>query len=158
GAATMSLTELALRRVWQLASIGALLALLGVVGSLVAQTATAFSVPFPQAIGDRMLSVALGTRFGLLWWTRLILLLALSGVVLVGRRSPAQPVLLRIGGLLSLAVLLVYALGTHAAAVPDSTPAAVGLDWLHLVAVMIWVGGLGYLGLTAWTLARSAPQ
>src|SRR5204863_4137805 len=125
GNASADTTALALRRAWTLASLGIGVALLGAIGVLVAQTANAFGVPFTQAIGDRMVSVAFGTRFGLLWWTRAGLLLALSAIVLVARRGAPWPALLWIGNGLGVAVLLVHALGTHAAAVPDAAPAAV---------------------------------
>ncbi len=154
GMATVDTREITLRHTWTLACVGAGLSLLGALGALIAQTATAYSVPFFQAIGPGMLSVAFGTRFGLLWWTRVLLVVALAAIVFTSRRSPPWRALSRIGVVLGLAVLLVHALGTHAAAVPDSTPAAVAFDWLHLMASATWLGGLGYLALAAWTLTR----
>ncbi|HZT05772.1 MAG TPA: CopD family protein, partial [Chloroflexota bacterium] len=155
GVARMDIAEVVTRRVGNVALVGAGLAIIGALGSLVAETATASSVPFFEAIGDQAVAVALGTRFGLLWWFRLALLATITLLVVLERTGPPSRTALRVGALFGLALLLDYALGTHAAAVPDATPASVALDWAHVVAVSCWIGGLAYLTLTIWTLVRS---
>jgi methionine-rich copper-binding protein CopC len=142
GAATADTAALIYRRVWKLGAIGAACALLGALGSLISQTATAVGVSFVQAIGPDLLSVAFGTRFALLWWSRVILLLCLVGVLLLARRAPGSTVLGRIALVLGLAEVLAWSLGSHAAAIPDISPAAVGTDWGHIVAMVVWTGGL----------------
>jgi len=149
---------LATRRTLQTTSVGIALALLAAFASLVAQTAAAFDVPVAQAIGERLLALALGTRYGLLWWTQLVLLLAIGVVVVLLRRGTMGSVPLQVGMLLGATLLLFRSLGTHAAAVPDATPAAVALDWIHVVAVIAWIGGLAHMSLALWTLSRSTQR
>ncbi|MBM2812654.1 MAG: Cytochrome c protein [Chloroflexi bacterium] len=144
-----------LARVWQLATIGIVLAWISQLGSLVVQTEVAFGVPFVEAVGERMASVALGTRFGLLWWVQVALLFGISGVVLLGRRGQLLAMLIPVGTALGGGLLFVRALGSHAAAVPDASAAAVALDSIHLFAVTTWIGGLGYLLATIWLLVKS---
>ena len=147
-------TALALHRAWMLQIIGVVVAALAFIATLVAQTATAFSIPLLDAFGGRMLAVALGTRFGMLWWAQVGVVVVLGAIVLLAR-GKAWPTLLEIGCVFGLGLLLLHALGTHAAAVPDGTPAAVGLDWVHLAGVVTWIGGLAYLLLSLWSLSHS---
>ena len=80
-----------------------------------------------------------GTRFGQLWWLRLGLWLVF-GVILW--RGP-WPMRIRLGLLLALgaAILLTQSLFSHASGAADSTLAILA-DWIHLVAMAVWVGGL----------------
>jgi copper transport protein len=84
----------------------------------------------------------LAGRSGLLWLARLALTLQI--VVLAWRlppagRGPARMwwALLAIGGV----IVLTLSLRSHAAASPAAT-IAVPLDWLHLAAMIAWLGGL----------------
>lgn len=123
---------------------------------LLTQAATAAEVPLLAAIGAPLVQLLRGST-GLLWLARLALILQL--VVLTWRlplagSGPARLwwVSLVIGGV----VLLTFSLLSHAAA---STQAlvAVPLDWLHLAAMVAWLGGLPGL-LAAVLAARRAPE
>jgi copper transport protein len=145
-----------LRSIWTLAGIAAGGALLASVGALVSQAAAAFDVSFIEAIGGPAGSLAISTRFGVLWWLRTACLLGLSGIVLRARRGPTAGAT-GLACWLGLALLLVQALGSHSAATQGATGTAVVLDWIHLAAVVTWTGGLAHLLLTLWALRRSGP-
>jgi copper transport protein len=109
---------------------------------LVAQAATAADVPLAQAVGAPVLQL-LGGRSGMLWLARVALTLLLGAIAL--RLPPAGQgttwpwwAALLLGG----AVLLTISLSSHGAAVPAETALTVGLDWLHLAAMVAWLGGL----------------
>jgi copper transport protein len=59
-----------------------------------------------------------------------------------GTRPPASGWRLRSAGLAALAVLVTFSLASHAASVRTDAALAVGLDWVHLAAVAVWLGGL----------------
>jgi YVTN family beta-propeller protein len=52
-----------------------------------------------------------------------------------------------LAGMLGLAYLLALALSGHAAAVPQMEATSVLLDWLHLIAMSVWVGGMAAIAL-----------
>jgi copper transport protein len=92
-------------------------------------------------------SLLSGSRFGLLWMARAVLLVAL-GAMLASGASWTGPIRARRAAALlalGLAAALAYASVSHAAAQPVGRPAAVAADWLHLVAASVWVGGVATL-------------
>ncbi|MBI3978029.1 MAG: copper resistance protein CopC [Chloroflexi bacterium] len=116
----------------------------------VLQAAASAGVDPLAALGAPLAALLGGTRYGLIFWARL-LLLALLGVLvrlLWVRMRRARPVHGRwwwwCGLVLSSLALLTVSLGSHAAA-GASAPVAVAIDWLHLVAASLWIGGLGAL-------------
>lgn len=113
------------------------------------------------------LDVWLNTRFGLMWLLRL--LAALSLAVLLWRLyaginhtlpTPRSPALRGgkwwLGLLLSLLVAATIALVSHSAALLRGAGIALTVDFVHVVAAGIWVGGLFSLGISLW-LARPLP-
>lgn len=97
--------------------------------------------------GSSLYDLLFGTRFGVLWIGRIILLM------LFGALLPASPTRrnrwLAFG--LALLWLLTLSLGGHAAA--EARPAwPVLADWLHMLAASVWVGGLIHLGAGLWSL------
>ncbi len=109
---------------------------------LVAQAATAAGVPLAQAVGAPLLQL-LGGRSGTLWLARVALTLLIGAIALrlpPAGRGTAWPwwVALLLGG----AALLTISLSSHGAAVPNATALAVAVDWLHLAAMVAWLGGL----------------
>jgi copper transport protein len=122
-------------------ALGGLLFVLTTLFFLLTQAAAAANVPLAHALGTPMLQLLAG-RSGLLWLARLALTLQI--VVLAWRlppagRGPAKMwwALLAIGGV----IVLTLSLRSHAAASPAAT-IAVPLDWLHLAAMIAWLGGL----------------
>ncbi len=109
---------------------------------LVVQAATAADVPIVQAIGAPIVQL-ISRRSGLLWLARIALLLLIGGLAwrlpLAGR-GPAWPwwaALALAGG-----VLLTFSLNSHGAAMGHDVALTVALDWLHIAAMVAWLGGL----------------
>jgi copper transport protein len=148
-------------------------ALAGEAAVLTTKTATSLGKGVPAAIADpsgvyRFFSE---TRFGDHFQVRLaILLVAVAvasweylaeGIAEEERREPpprggrAAPMLI-IGGLLATCLALISSQG-HASQAPLSS-LSVPVDTVHLMAVSVWVGGLGILGLVLAALPRVARQ
>jgi copper transport protein len=92
--------------------------------------------------------LATQTRYGLLWLGRMVLLLALFVVLALGqrrRRGRGRDLADWAGLELGALLLLSLSASGHAAGV-SSSPLAVGLDWLHMLAGALWIGGLIQLG------------
>ena len=129
-------------------ALGGLLFVLTNLFFLITQAAAAANVPLAQAIwappsvGIPPALQLLSGRSGLLWLARLALTLqivALSWRLPPVGRGPARLwwALLAVGGV----VVLTLSLLSHAAASPAAM-VAVPLDWLHLMAMIAWLGGL----------------
>ena len=63
------------------------------------------------------------------------------------RRAAARTSTGERAAFLGLAYLLALALSGHAATVPQMVLTAVLLDWLHLVAMAVWIGGMAAIAL-----------
>lgn len=99
--------------------------------------------------GSSLYDLLFSTRFGVLWLSRIIL------IMLIGAFLPAPQTRRNRWLLFGLALLwlLTLSLGGHAAA--EAQPVwPVIADWLHLLAASVWVGGLIYLGGGLWGVRR----
>ncbi len=137
-----------------------------VVGSLlllVVETATAHDTGYLAVLGRPLWQQLTGTRRGALWLVRVALMVvAAAGLALMARElrrpgraeeDPARTALTRWPRWAALAALgagalLTQSLGSHAAALASQETLATAVDWLHLLAVAVWVGGLVQFGLT----------
>jgi copper transport protein len=152
-AADQAMTQ-ALRR---LIAGGSVLFLLATLLFLAAQAAEAAGVSLLQALGGPVLQLLQG-RFGLFLLARIIIALVL---VIIAWRLPlagqgsAWPwwVALALAG---MAMLSFSQIG-HGAALEQGATTAILLDWLHLAAMVAWLGGLIPL-LLAVRAARRAPK
>ena len=93
------------------------------------------------------------SRWGTLWLTRQAMLLAFVGVLLLAhseRKVEGAPLWQKLAGpvatLLAAGLLVVQALGGHAAALSTDTALAVAVDALHLLGAGLWLGTLLALG------------
>lgn len=125
-----------------------LLSVMTVTGLLI-QVSKVTGKPVWQALAPGTVSEFLfGTRAGMIWSVRL--LLPIGALVSLGRSWPALARSSR--SLLSLALGLAYlwtvSLTSHAAASPLWPRLSTALDWLHLLATSVWIGGLVGLVLT----------
>jgi copper transport protein len=121
----------------------AIVALVAGVYALLVQAGNAADVAPWQAFGAPLAAV-LGTRYSLIWVVRM---LAIAGLALLAWYLRRPGVTARHGGWwagLALGAVLLFtsSLNSHAAAAQQWTAVAVAMDWVHLVATAIWVGGL----------------
>lgn len=133
------------RRLGRLLVTGWVLLLTATVVQLVLQVLEAGGAP--QAL-------LFGTRVGRLWLLRLGLVAALGILVDWGRRGGwrqlAWPGVALAGG-----ITLLASLNSHAAAVTPGGDVAMAADWLHIMAVATWIGGLAAL---AWLLPAAIDE
>ncbi|WP_420627661.1 CopD family protein [Candidatus Leptofilum sp.] len=107
----------------------------------------------------------ISTRFGTMWLVRFLLLalshfnLSLFVDVKNGRKE------LRgwewwLGLLLAIGLSLTVSLISHSAALTDETTQAILIDWVHVLAGTIWVGGLLFLAISLWQarLLKNEPR
>ena len=97
----------------------------------------------PHLLSEQITS----SRFGTYWLVRLVVLLLAAGVGLSMRRSKKRSQLYALLTLLNLflgaLLLLAITMSGQAAAVSaPQQPYSVIIDWLHLVATALWVGGI----------------
>lgn len=118
---------------------------------LLTQAAAAADVPVSQTFGLPVMQVLAG-RSGQLWFVRVALVIAIG---VVGWRLPSvsQRSVGRWWGTLALGALvgLTFSLTSHSGAVPQGVAVAVALDWVHIAAMVTWLGGLVPL---LWVIAR----
>lgn len=120
------------------------------VALLLLQTSIAADVPLLATLGAPVVQVLTGTQFGTFWLVRLVLALLIGVVVLArARGAPVIPARTwdRLGLVLGAGLLATISLTSHGAAAETPTPIGLlplGLvvDWVHLAAVAVWIGGL----------------
>lgn len=136
-------------RVVGLASTGSLLAATGVIMAVVAQMAS-LSDTWGQALSLSSLGEVFIGQLGYVLSMRIFLAVAAWGLCGVLAYLPAPssgrplPPLAKTVGALGLLILLSSTLVAHAA---TTSPVAlsIGLDWVHLLAMAVWLGGLAAL-------------
>lgn len=144
---------------------GVVVLILGLIVSLVAASVGGSLGSFAEAVRPGALAATLNGRFGTLWLARLALLMvpALALPILAAEHElgaddepddeearPAQATRRGGGGWWAIlasgaAQALLTSFGGHPAAT-DPVILSIGVDWLHLLATIAWVGGLLSLG------------
>jgi copper transport protein len=125
----------------RMAMLGGIAFLLSNLFFLLTQAATAAEVSLTEAIGAPLLTMLSG-RTGLIWLARFALIVQI--IVLSRRLPPAGGGPARlwwVSFVIGDVMLLTLSLLSHAAA-STQAPIAIPLDWLHLTAMVAWVGGL----------------
>jgi copper transport protein len=126
---------------------------------LIVQAAAAAEVPLARAIGAPLLQLLSG-RSGLLWLARIALTFQIGA--LSWRLPPPGQGPTRLWWatlLIAGVVLLTLSMSSHAAATPGAA-IAVLLDWLHIVAMVAWLGGLiplAFASASAWRTPSRGP-
>ncbi|HZR98843.1 MAG TPA: FixH family protein [Chloroflexota bacterium] len=121
----------------------ALAALVVGVYALLVQAGSGADVP-PWAAFGAPLATILGTRYSLIWGVRMLAVAAL-GALAWHLQRPGVTARHRgwwAGLALGAVLLFTQSLNSHGAAAQQGTAAAVAVDWVHLVATAIWIGGL----------------
>lgn len=137
----------------RLVLVGAVVVLAAGTLLLVNQAATGGNVSWLGAFGGPLWR-DLATRSGRIWMLRsgcALLLLAISWYLPSSPRAGSArwwAAAAAAGG-----VLATFSLGGHAVEVNGQAGVAPLLDWVHMLATIVWIGGLGSLVL-AWRLAR----
>ena len=134
----------------------AVVALLTSVAALVAEAlAISPGLALPAAVTQTVTQ----TRYGQLWWWRL-LLLALSSVTILAAlwsRPDWRHRLLLAAALVGVVAPVPFSLLSHAAAVSDRQVTAVAIDAVHLLAAAVWGGGLFLLAAVLLSALRCVP-
>ena len=122
-----------------------------VVGLGVAAVDGIVQVAHATAVSDRdWLAVFGGTTWGHLWLLRVAALGVLLVVTLVLHRSLRIRPGLALVSALALALVVIEALGSHAASIRSARPAAMLAEALHILAGCIWVGVVLALAVMLW--------
>lgn len=100
-------------------------------------------------LGEPLRSLLTGTRYGALWLSRSVLIVALAVLVWLltrGKRLLSMNGQRRVVWIwaiwIAALVLLTTSLGSHAAARGGAQSLPVAFDWIHLLGMSIWTGGL----------------
>jgi copper transport protein len=113
-----------------------------------AQMEAVAELPLPRALdGPVARAVLLESRFGLLWWARILLGLILAARLVADARSRRTPAgrARWVDAALGVALVVAFALGGHASGARELPAVAVGVDAIHLAAAAVWLGGLAQL-------------
>lgn len=145
------------RRVYLLATVGAFAAIDAGVLAFVLRGANALQLPFVDLLYGDLSPFATGTRFGTAFMVTTVGLAACAALVMVawildapGLRWPA----VALGAVLASGL----SLSGHQATEPNASLVTELADWVHLVAAMLWVGGLVLLALCVWPLQSAAAR
>ena len=109
---------------------------------LIVQASVAFESSLLAVFGGPVWDVLFDTEWGRLWLWRVTLGTAAAAAVITGWRRGDNPALAILGAVLGAASLLAISLTSHAAATVNVRAAATLNDFVHLIAVAVWVGGL----------------
>ncbi len=121
-------------------SMGVLLA--ASVAQLVVQASVVFESSLVAVFGGPVWELLFDTEWGRWWLWRVALGAASAVAVIVAWRRGDSLALAILGAVLGAASLLTISLTSHAAATVNVRIEAIINDFMHLVAVAVWVGGL----------------
>ena len=125
------------KTLYRIGLIGVLVSIgLGILSQAGQTTGNELSFPWDLSTGR----VLTETRLGLIWLTRLALIL-LAVWMASGKESPSK---IWLGFIANLALLFTVTLTSHAATEAKPILPMLG-DWLHLIGMTFWLGGLVYL-------------
>jgi streptogramin lyase/putative copper export protein/methionine-rich copper-binding protein CopC len=149
-----------LRRVRKMLRLFAVVAIGATILLLVVEAIAAAASPSLSDISAAAYTILTSTRLGEYWLFRLAVVLVAAGAsaILLQQKNP-----LRRSWILIMAIGLVLSLSTsitsHNAAATEYDPTINLLsDWIHLVAVGAWVGGLSYLAIAITSLSGLMKQ
>lgn len=122
------------------------------VGVLIGQAVNLAGGDWGQAFSPGVLvELATSGRFGTFWLMRevvILLAIAVGAYMLLKRSRPRSVNMLLplLNLLLGTALFIAITMSSHAAAVSNNlVPYAIVVDWLHLLAAALWVGGMFYI-------------
>jgi len=122
---------------------------------LVVQSSVAFESSLPAVFGGPVWEVLFDTDWGRMWLWRVALGTTASVAVIVGWQRGDNLALAIVGAALGIGSLLAISLTSHAAATVNVETAATLNDFVHLIAVAVWVGGLCGLALAVRLILKT---
>ena len=125
------------------------------VTQLVVQASVAFESSILAVFGGPVWEVLFETEWGRLWLWRVVLGAASAVAVIVAWRRGDNLALATLGAVLGAAALLAISLTSHAAATVNVRTTATLNDFVHLIAVAVWVGGLCGLALAVRIIMKA---
>lgn len=131
--------------------------LLGLFGLLATTTAQATGIPENAWNPNAWLDFLQKTRIGLIWILRTASALAVLGIVLYVRNSPAAKWRYIVGAAATAITLALSSLASHSAAEEQAVLATVTYA-LHLILASAWFGGLPGVILVAATTTTGSPD
>ena len=131
--------------------------LLGLFGLLATTTAQATGIPENAWNPPAWLDFLQKTRIGLIWFLRTASALAVLGIVLYVRNSPAAKWRYIVGAAAAALTLALSSLASHSAAEEQAVLATVTYA-LHLILASAWFGGLPGVILVAATTTTGSPD
>jgi len=146
-------------RLWALATCGAL-ALLPAAALMFLAQSSALSGSWDAALRWTSIQSLLATHWGLLWSVRTLLAIVLLPLAFIGwrgaRHEPehASPVVVVIMIAVGAALLLATAFNGHSAATPPVW-LSLSVDWVHLAATTLWIGGIAALVFAVLPVVRA---
>ena len=129
--------------------------LLASAAQLVIQASVVFESSLIGTLGGPAWELAFDTDWGHLWLWRTVLATASAATAIVGWRLGRDAIVITLAAALGAGALLTISLSSHAAATVNVQTAAIISDFIHLICVSIWVGGLFGLAVTLRLLARN---
>ena len=112
------------------------------VAQLIVQASVVFESSLPAVFGGPVWEVLFGTEWGRLWLWRVALGTASAAAAIAAWRRGDNPGLALLSVVLGAGALLAISLTSHAAATVNVRTEAIINDFIHLVSVAVWVGGL----------------
>jgi len=136
-------------RAWWLLRVAWWATLLGTLAGLLLHGPFTAGLPLSRTLDATLLAQTAGTRFGVIWAVRVLLLLLL--VAFLQAWSEREAAWTRAGawiavGVLAAGLAVTPALSGHSAAGPDAAALGAVVGALHFSAAAVWFGGLVLLG------------
>jgi copper transport protein len=145
------------RRVYFIATIGAFAAIDAGIVAFVLRGANALQLPFVDLLYGDLSPFATGTRFGIAFMVTTMGLAVCTALVMAAWILDA-PMLRWPAVVLGALLASGLSLSGHQATEPNASVLTELADWVHLVAAMLWVGGLVLLAVCVWPLAPSVRR
>jgi copper transport protein len=139
-------------RLYGIATFGGLAVLNVGIAAFVMRASDALQVPFVDLLYGDLSPIATKTRFGVAFVAMTLGYALVTGLVLLSWIFD-RPSLLWPAFLVGIGFATGLSLSGHQGVEPNSTFFTGLADWLHLVAAMLWVGGLVALATCVWPLA-----
>ena len=125
------------------------------VAQLIVQASVVFESSIPAVFGGPVWELLFGTEWGRLWLWRVALGTASGVAAVVAWRRGDSLTLAVLSAALGAASLLAISLTSHAAATVNVRTEAILNDFIHLVSVAVWIGGLCGLALAVRLILKT---